>query len=54
MRLPIFFPLVIVLSGMFVWLYIFQARRATAVAPATVSNFSRNIPFPGEQEELLW
>ncbi len=54
MRLLILFPSIMMLSVVFVWLYIVQARRATAVVPAYVSNFSRNIPFPEEQEDLSW
>ncbi len=54
MRLLVLYPSIMMLSVVFVWLYIVQARRATAVAPAYVSNFPGNSPFPKEQESVSW
>jgi hypothetical protein len=42
------------LSVVFVWLYFVQARRATAVTPAYVSDFSKNDPFSEKQEDVSW
>ncbi len=54
MQGPILFPLVTMLTVVFVWLYVVRVRRATAVVPAYVSDFSENSPFLGEQEDISW